>query len=436
MPAGHKQARSKKNPPVRYNSKKTHPLSNRISSSLIGEVNISLVLPVGGYELLISTYPSLSEIKKGGLAMVASLLWKSRKRNQKSELWEMKVTKACALAFVDRIGNHTNPVTMVAKAWGCELLTKGQNMFGKVTNVWLVPDWAKNNEKRDVRLTKRQRENWRNRTSLLTKTSDRANPHAAVVRRTLAVTKASPDFRLKMDGLFPLGERQSAETFLAKPIRLNITRDNDVQSTVSRLPSQMRRHLLIEGRPVVELDVKGAHATLLAMYYEGEKGEKWEREKTRFREEAQNGFVSIYGSKKEWKIGFLSALNQKTYVARHASPGYVAFEKQFPLLAGKIAEIKSQFPKVVGDTLRRKMAEIMQNLILKNDGDGIPTIPVIDSAIIPIYEDALRAKQAMDLTAYRLAKPIAEATGIDPIIECSNGMIYQSGQWYPFNDTR
>ena len=147
-------------------------------------------------------------------------------------------------------------------------------------------------------------------------------------------------------------------------------------------------------------------------------------ERTRFIEEAESGFASIYGPDKVWKRGFLAALNQPTRVARHASPGYAEFERLFPLLSGKVARLRSRDSLAVGRRLRYELAKIMKRLIIENAKDGIRTVPVVDSALVGVPEDAFERHRAEFRTAWRLGAPIAELTGIAARILGTNGGDY------------
>jgi hypothetical protein len=165
----------------------------------------------------------------------------------------------------------------------------------------------------------------------------------------LSLSEPGPNFQAAQLRLARSGELEAVRQYRHNSRNLNITREGDVQSNVSRLPSTMREALLIDGRSVVEFDIKSAHAVLLGMFYDGETGDQWYSERARFIEEAESGFASIYGPDKVWKRGFLAALNQPTRVARHASPGYAEFERRFPLLSGKVARLKARDSLAVVD---------------------------------------------------------------------------------------
>ena len=239
------------------------------------------------------------------------------------------------------------------------------------------------------------------------------------------LTEPGASFNAAVQQLTKSGERKAVRTFLASPHAVNVTCDNDVQSNVSRLPETVRETLQINGLPVVELDVKSAHAVLLGMFYAGETGEDWRAEKARFDQEALLGFVSIYGEGKAWKIDFLAALNQSVRVARHASEGYRELERQFPLLAGKLARMRGSDKLAVGRKNRVTLAEIVKDMLIENDKDGIRSIPVVDSAVVAMPEDPWERHRAEFRTAYRLGVPIAKATGTAPLIVGSDGESYR-----------
>ena len=298
-------------------------------------------MPVGGFDRLQSACSTLSAMKLAGLAMVASLLWESRHTDRDGRII-MRIVKAAALCFVDRIGECSNPASFVARAWGCEQFTRGRNINGKVANTWLLPSWADGEtEQINLRLTPRQLRCWNRRYKILSGCLDKANPHAGVVRKNLALTKPGPSFDDVAHKLRKKGEQESVKSYREKPLNLNVTCDGDVQSNVSRLPEIMRAALQIDGLPVAELDVKSAHAVLLGIFYTDETNEDWRKEKIYFNAESRNGFPSIYGTGKACKVGFLSALNQSGRVARHSSKGYLELERLFPLLGKKLAGLKA-----------------------------------------------------------------------------------------------
>ena len=357
--------------------------------------------------------------------MVGSLLWQSRRRRGKDRRVLMRLVKTAALRFVDRVYGCSNPATLVALAWGCDLVTKGCNINGKVANSWSLPIWCNgSSEEVALRLTRRQALRWRLRKKILRECSRKANPHAAIVSETLFLTEPGPNFTAAKLGLTRSGELEAVRKYRLDPGAVNITREGDVHSNVSRLPSVMREALLIGGRSVVEFDVTSAHAVLLGVFYDGETGDQWYSERSRFMEQAERGFASIYGVGKVWKRGFLAALNQPTRVARHASPGYAEFERLFPLLSGKVARLRSRDPLAVGRRLRYELAEIMKRLIIENARDGIRTVPVVDSALIALPEDAFERHRAEFRTAWRLGAPIAEITGIAARIVGTDGEDY------------
>jgi hypothetical protein len=67
------------------------------------------------------------------------------------------------------------------------------------------------------------------------------------------------------------------------------------------------------------------------------------------------------------------------------------------------------------------MAEIQKRLLIENHEDGIPSIPVVDSAVVAM-PDGVHAQHRVALrTAWRLGAPIAMLANTAPLIEGSNG---------------
>jgi hypothetical protein len=337
----------------------------------------------------------------------------------------MRLTKSAANCFVDRVGRCSNPATFVAQSWGCLQVTKGCNINGKVANTWAVPDWAEGRSERiEIPLTPRQLQRWNQWPEILSECLDAANPHVAVVRKTLAETKPGPKFAAAVQKLTEKGERDAVKKYRKQPEKINVTRDGDVQSNVSRLPESTRSVLQIDGLDAVEFDIKSAHVCLLGMFYTGEIGRDWLTEKKRFCDEAKQGFSAIYGAEKKWKIKFLSALNQSTRVAVHASDGYREFERMFPLLADELARLRGRDGKQLGRKLRVTLAEIIKIALIENGKDGIKSIPVIDSMVIAKPEDFAARHRAEFRTAWRLAEPITRLTGAPITIVGSDGESY------------
>ena len=387
--------------------------------------SVCVVLPAGGLHRLHSACAVLSPLKLAGFTMIAALLWSSQRRDADHNVIMRLVNKA-ARKFVKGVSGISNPATFVAKAWGCEPATRGCNINGKVANTWHLPPWWKGgDEKITLRLTPGQLERWNRQNEILRECMDEANPHAAIVRKTLALTKPGPSFDATAQTLKEEGQRDAVKDYLTHPGKVNVTRDVDVQSNVSRLPEVMRAELQIDGLPVAEFDVKSAHAVLLGMFYESETGADWQAEKKCFDEEVLLGFQSIYGEDKAWKVDFLAALNQSTRVACHASEGYRELKRLFPLLFAKLARLKATNRKTVGRRLRVTLAEIVKNMLIENDADGIRSIPVIDSAVVAMPNDLRDQHRAAFRTAWRLGVPIAKKTGTAPLIEGSNGESYR-----------
>ena len=86
--------------------------------------------------------------------------------------------------------------------------------------------------------------------------------------------------------------------------------------------------------------------------------------------------------------------------------------------------MRSRDPLAVGRRLRYELAEIMKPLIIENAKDGIRTVPVVDSALVGVPEDAIERHRAEFRTAWRLGAPIAEITGIAARIVGTNGEDY------------
>ena len=382
---------------------------------------VSVSLPAGGYEK-ISSFCS-TPIQTAGFCMIASLMYSSKYNAPKTGRSIMYLVKDAARQFVSP---KKNPATTLAKdIWGCEQAVWGCNRGRKTCNRWFAPPWFNGRtQKHKIRVTHRQFEIWNRRSEIVQGVSEQHNPHLKVVRRNLHRITPGPRFDEAMDRLTQ-GQRDAVNLYLENPSESGVTQDGDIHSNLSRIPESMRAHLQIENHPVLELDVKSAHAELLGMFYNEELGRDWEHERNRFIKESLNGFRSIYGSEKEWKKNVLAALNMPTGAARATSPGYKAFESLFPLLASKVGRLKVKDSKTVGRILRGALARIQHDLILENEKDSIPSIPVVDSVVIPSSPDLQEQHRMTFRTAWRLGVPIGKLTGTSPLIEGSNEENYR-----------
>lgn len=359
-----------------------------------------------------------------GALIVAAVMWEGCNKDART----IRLTKAAGLSFVRCLARH-NPATFVCEAWGCPLESLGSSINGNKTNIWGFPPWTNGRTERiAVRLTPHQRERWENRATILVGCSNKANPPAALVRQTLALTAEGSKFAAKAAQFTAPGEIRAIGCFRKTPRKVTITGNGDILSTVSRLPELLRAELRIAGSAVAEFDVQSAHAVMLGTFYEHERGRKWAQERERFIEEGTAGFPTIYGSgaeRKERKLRFLPALNQSVNAAHHASVGYRELERLFPLLAAKIARIRSLNSKALGAILRHQLALIIRQLVEENHADGIHTIPVTDSAIVAMPDDLQGQHQAAFRTAWRLGMSLANQTGVPALIEGSNGENYR-----------
>ena len=330
----------------------------------------------------------------------------------------MRLPKKMAFRFIsDRgCGRGSNPVSLVCRALHCEALEAGQNINGKTTNIWSYPPQADGGTvKIPVLLMPSQLKRWNARHSILQACQEVSKPVVTILRDALSRTTESERFKKLACALTAKGEIAVVAAWRKNPTKITVTKDGDILHPVARLPSHLRHALLIDGLPVVELDVKSAHAVLLGMFYHDESGLDWTAERVRYFAEAKAGFTALYGDQKEHKIDFLSALNQRVAAARHASHGYAELERLFPLLAAKLAWIRKERPKALGSILRSKLASIMSAAVLANHEAGIMSLPVTDSVLValPGDDDETTVREC----SRRISEPLASLTGIAPMIK-------------------
>lgn len=356
-----------------------------------------------------------------GHLMLCSLAWSGRDKKKRT----MRLSRSVGEKFVSSSGTQRNPVTAICEAWGCPLKEGGRNVRGKITNIWGYPSWATGKSRNvTVLLTPHQLKRWNRRKQILLECSNKSNPAVAAVRSTIKTVTEGPKFGLLADELAATGEINAVRAFRKRPHKVNNTRDGDIQSAISRMPEQLRHELLINGLPVVELDIKGAHAVLLGAFYLDETGAGHGPELERFKTEAKSGFPNIYGPNKELKEDFLASLNQRPHVALIVSRGYRVLENMFPWLEAELAWYRHKYKKALGSKLRSDIAGVVQSAILQNHADGILCIPVTDSVIVAVPEDQCERDRVLRLAAERLGAPIAKMAGIPVTIKGSNGESY------------
>ena len=99
---------------------------------------------------------------------------------------------------------------------GMRLGNRGCNINGKVANSWSLPIGCDgSSEKVALRLTRRQAKQWRRRKDILRECSRKANPHAAIVRETLSLTKPGPNFHAATSRLTRSGRTRGGQELSA-----------------------------------------------------------------------------------------------------------------------------------------------------------------------------------------------------------------------------
>ena len=417
-------------PPVRYDVQ--IPTSNQCRWGDTGRATTrrTFSLPVGGLSRLLVRAQDFSPHQQAGIIMVAALLWESRKARGKDGHILMQLVKAASRRFLDKLPDgKTNAATFVAEAWECAQESKGCNFNGKKANRWFLPKWSsRESEKATIALSASQIRRWDQRKTILQNCSDQSTPAAKPVREALKAVTLTPQFYSAGKRLPKAGQRDAAEKYLNAPHQYSITRNGDILSNFSRLPEELRGLVTLASLPAVELDIQSAHPHLLGQFYADETSPEWRSEFDWFKAESVRGFPSFYGEGEERKKGkrqFLAALNQSDRVAGHSSEGYKCLENDFPLLAGKIRQMKAGAFKALGDFLRSTLAGIMAKAVLANSADGVLTIPVTDSIVVGVSSEVRQGFREVFRSAWRLAAPITAKTGTAPLIEASDGTTFQ-----------
>lgn len=388
-------------------------ITNKSSSTLA-----SLQLP-GGSDLLEKLRTvARTEEQFGGLCMVLSIMWEGRFHDAKT----MRLPKVMALCFLsDTLCRPwTNPATVVAEATGCRLLERASNTYGNVTNIWSYPAGADGSTvAEEVKLMPSQLKRWERRHEILRECQEEANPAVRLIRDTLSRTTESDRFKELAAALTAKGKMRAVNAWRKSPTKVTVTRDGDILHSVARLPPMLRQKLLIDEKPIIELDVKSAHPVLLGIVYKGKSSAEWLAERDRYLAEAARGFPTLYGEGKDHKKAFLAALNQTPNAARHASRTYAALEKQFPLLAREIEWKREERPKALGAMLRSALAKIMSQAVVDNSASGHLSLPVTDSIMLVLSGND--DSRAIAECVGRMSVALHKLTGITPLICSSDG---------------
>ena len=170
-----------------------------------------------------------------------------------------------------------------------------------------------------------------------------------------------------------------------------------VYSPITNLPKTLRKHLLIDGKPTVEIDVKSAQISLLSSFYgdithscpEAE----WEAEQF----EAVVTFGDIYSylshgiTREQAKKELITAIMGEVK-HQFCFEAFRNFAECFPILAELITRSKKRDYKNVAYRLQKAEADIMIGYVSKKLlEDNIPFANVHDSVVIPADEAAQEA---------------------------------------------
>ncbi len=265
--------------------------------------------------------------------------------------------------------------------------------------------------------------------------------------RTREVVGTSPTKRGLMDSLTALCFSGSAETALQASLptlptweaRTSWLRSyHELQSrclwlredpntgrlfhNVTSMPKALRAHLLIDQRPVVEIDVSCCQPFLMATLYREDCQEREKLLQLTSRGWFYEHLLSLLPEKPqaELRAQGRDVLKKRVQVIINdrlrptPSPLLSAFQQEFPVLAGRIAEIKAEDHARLPLMLQKAEADIVIGRVL-------PRIQSLDTAIpaVSIHDCILCPTEHREQVQEILSQEFFAATGAHPCLKAA-----------------
>jgi len=227
-------------------------------------------------------------------------------------------------------------------------------------------------------------------------------------RVTLSTNGKAEAFDMKRAGRKQDALERSLEYLEGKRIRLlSVDATGTAHCFINGMPKELKRHLEIDGKPVVKCDIEGAHICMLQRiisdrashlrrkYPASTKPEQLAKERDELATMIEAGDLYSLGQhdirpddRKASKRSMLSALNMKTPIARHI-PEYLWLCKIFPLTMSIVEDLKEKDHRTLSLQLRNYTSRVINGALLELQSIGIPALPDTDALIVPAESGTL-----------------------------------------------
>ena len=269
----------------------------------------------------------------------------------------------------------------------------------------LADKWARKNE--------RVRELFERRTPVVgavRRSARRLGLSDEGVREMMRLHRTKPDSFASAANCFRLVDGQLDE--------LNPDKMKTIHSDISRCPKEIRPHLLLDGEPVVEMDISGAHLIVVTKIYEPaflvrfgvpHEPADAERERRSLVEMIETGDAYAGETEEEKqkrdksKKAQLTSLNIEVKV-QMAMKAAQRLSADRPIFLAVMWAVKRKNHRSLSQWLQRWLSDIVNAAVVSLDADGIPSIPIVDCLMVRQRDEA----PARD----ELASRIYAATGV------------------------
>ena len=282
-----------------------------------------------------------------------------------------------------------------------------------------------------MELTPKLADKWARKNERVRELFERRTPVVGAVRRSL-----------KRLGLSDEGVREMMRLHRAKPgsvasaancfrlvdgqlDELNPDQMKTIHSDISRCPKEIRPHLLLDGEPVVEMDISGAHLIVVTKIYEPaflvrfgvpHEPADAERERRSLVEMIETGDAYAGETEEEKqkrdksKKAQLTSLNIEVKV-QMAMKATQRLSADRPIFRAVMWAVKRKNHRSLSQWLQRWLSDIVNAAVVSLDDDGIPSIPIVDCLMVRQRDEA-RARDELASRIYAATGVCAKVGGI------------------------
>jgi hypothetical protein len=276
----------------------------------------------------------------------------------------------------------------------------------------LADKWARKNE--------RVRELFERRTPVVgavRRSARRLGLSDEGVREMMRLHRTKPDSFASAANCFRLVDGQLDE--------LNPDKMKTIHSDISRCPKEIRPHLLLDGEPVVEMDISGAHLIVVTKIYEPaflvrfgvpHEPADAERERRSLVEMIETGDAYAGETEEEKqkrdksKKAQLTSLNIEVKV-QMAMKAAQRLSADRPIFRAVMWAVKRKNHRSLSQWLQRWLSDIVNAAVVSLDADGIPSIPIVDCLMVRQRDEA-RARDELASRIYAATGVCAKVGGI------------------------